>query len=89
MKLVCQHLDQGIIHMDQVKSESELAKSVRVLEAFYFIKSVWNKVSSATIQNCFNKICFQKNNDHPTLLEQNPENNFPNISARSMQLLKK
>lgn len=39
MKLVCQHLDQGIIHMGQVKSESELAKSVRVLEAFYFLKS--------------------------------------------------
>ena len=42
--------------MDEVRSASELTKSINVLEALYYIKTAWNKVSS----NCFKKSGFQK-----------------------------
>ncbi|KAK9721162.1 hypothetical protein QE152_g21686 [Popillia japonica] len=48
--------------MDQVGSALELTKSIYVLEALYYIKTACNKLSSPTIENCFKKAGFQKNN---------------------------
>lgn len=72
--LILKHI---LSKMDEVKSASELAKSINILEALYYINSSWAKVSSATIQNCFKKAGFHKNNSDSTLFDWNPEDYLP------------
>ncbi|KAF5279596.1 hypothetical protein FQA39_LY18274 [Lamprigera yunnana] len=47
------------------------------IETLYYIKTAWNKVSSAMIQNCFKKAGFQKNNGDSTSLKWDPEDYLP------------
>ena len=44
-------------------SAADLAKSIDVLEALYFIQSSWDKVESAAIKNCFRKAGFSESID--------------------------
>lgn len=46
--------------MDNISSASQLSKSINVLEAIYFIKKAWDKVTPDTIQKCFTKAGFEK-----------------------------
>lgn len=55
--------------MDEVRSGSQLTKFINDLETLYYIKTAWEKVSPATIQNCFKKVRFHKNNNHSSLFE--------------------
>lgn len=55
--LILKHI---LSNMGGAKSVSELSKSIDVLEALYFIKTSWNKVTSVTIKNCFAKAGFKK-----------------------------
>lgn len=71
--------------MDQVKSASELAKSINVLEALYYMKTAWNKVSSATIQNCFRKAGFHKSNGDTASVEWDSEDYLPLSTIAQME----
>lgn len=56
--LILKHI---LSEINSGKKASEISKSINVLEALYFIKTAWNKVSSETIANCFRKAGFNKN----------------------------
>ena len=53
--LILQHL---LAKIGIVSSALDLAKSIDVLEALYFIKTSWDKVQATTIKNCFQKAGF-------------------------------
>lgn len=55
--LILKHI---LTKIEDVQSLSELTKSINVLEALYFIKTAWDKLSSSTIKNCFGKARFKK-----------------------------
>ncbi|XP_039966686.1 tigger transposable element-derived protein 6-like [Bactrocera tryoni] len=57
--LMLQHL---LPKIDSASSASELANSVNVLEALYFIQTSWNKIKATTIKNCFLKAGFPHTN---------------------------
>lgn len=48
-----------------------------MLEALYFIKAAWNKVSSTTIKNCFGKAGFNKSEYENHSMEFKPEDDIP------------
>ncbi|XP_066260446.1 tigger transposable element-derived protein 6-like [Euwallacea similis] len=56
--LILKHI---LTKVDAVLSASELAKSIDILEALYFVHRAWNNVSQTTIKNCFAKAGFKKN----------------------------
>ncbi|XP_066249563.1 tigger transposable element-derived protein 6-like [Euwallacea similis] len=56
--LILKHI---LTKVDAALSASELAKSINILEALYFVRRVWNNVSQATIKNYFAKAGFKKN----------------------------
>lgn len=70
--LVLKHI---LAKMGGVKSASELSKTIDVLEALYFIKAAWSRVTATTIQNCFGKAGFKKNDAR--LTEFDPEDDLP------------
>nr|XP_014095325.1 tigger transposable element-derived protein 6 [Bactrocera oleae]XP_014095331.1 tigger transposable element-derived protein 6 [Bactrocera oleae]XP_014095339.1 tigger transposable element-derived protein 6 [Bactrocera oleae]XP_014095347.1 tigger transposable element-derived protein 6 [Bactrocera oleae] len=56
---ILQHL---LPKIDSAVSASELAKSINILEALYFIKTSWDKVKATTFKNCFLKAGFPETN---------------------------
>jgi hypothetical protein len=71
--------------IEGVKSATELSKKIDVLEALYFIKTSWNKVSPSTIKNCFKKAGFHKG--YSNLTDYDPEDDIP--SSTLSDLLKR
>lgn len=47
-------------NMEANNSARDLVKSINVLDALYFFKESWNKVTPETIKNCFRKAGFTK-----------------------------
>ncbi|XP_037931688.1 CENP-B homolog protein 2-like [Teleopsis dalmanni] len=70
--LLLKHLLRKI---DTTRSASELAKSINVLEAVYFLKTSWDKVKATTIQNGFCKAGFSKSNE--SFSDFDPEDDIP------------
>lgn len=70
-----QILKHILSNMEGAKSASELSKSIDVLEALYFIKASWKKVTPTTIKNCFSKAGFNKGQGDAT--EFDPEDDQP------------
>lgn len=68
-------LKHTLSSMGGVDSASELSKSIDVLEALYFIKASWDKVTSSTIKNCFSKAGFKKGEINGS--EFDPEDDLP------------
>ncbi|XP_066153520.1 tigger transposable element-derived protein 6-like [Euwallacea fornicatus] len=72
---VCQDLilKHVLTKVDGALSASELAKSINILEALYFVHRAWNNVSQATIKNCFAKAGFKKNESSLSASEEQYE----------------
>ncbi|XP_066249566.1 tigger transposable element-derived protein 6-like [Euwallacea similis] len=70
-----QILNHILSNMDCANSLSELSKKINVLEAVYFIKTTWQKVDPATIENCYIKAGFRKSDT--TLPHFDPEDDLP------------
>lgn len=73
--------DQIVKHilskMEYASSASDLSKSVNVLEALYFIKNAWNKVTPNTIQNCYAKAGFKKSVQEGVGIDYDAEDDLP------------
>ncbi|XP_037931315.1 uncharacterized protein LOC119666109 [Teleopsis dalmanni] len=61
--------------INTTRSALELAKSINVLEAVYFLKTSWDKVKTTTIQNGFCKAGFSK--DDESFSDFDPEDDIP------------
>ncbi|XP_066146779.1 tigger transposable element-derived protein 6-like [Euwallacea fornicatus] len=68
--LILKHI---LTKVDGALSASELAKSINILEALYFVHRAWNNVSQATIKNCFAKAGFKKNESSLSASEEQYE----------------
>lgn len=77
--LILKHI---LSKIDCVASASDLSKSINVLEALYFIKKAWDKVTSNTIQNCFTKAGFKKSNIQEVDVEYDAEDDLPLATLR-------
>ena len=52
-----------LIKMDECSTSSEIAKTVTILDAIIWIKTVWDTLQASTIQKCFGKCGFTVNTE--------------------------
>jgi hypothetical protein len=69
--LILKHI---LARMDEATCAEDLVKKINLLDVIYFIQKAWNKVTSATITNCFKKAGFRFNTHHSP--EESNDNEF-------------
>lgn len=83
---IIQHI---LSNMDSSKSSSELSKKKNILEALYFIKTAWEKVTPSTIQNCFRKAGFRKTDATVPQFDSEDEDDLPLSVFATMEMMRR